>query len=199
MSWDDYKHLPKAWQDFRFLHSQFGSKIKYALTVDYYNVQFSKYRDEVEQALIETAQKEIKFHKKYKYFLSNIFRNNRATCATGKSMAVINTNGDILNCHGAIYSKCSKDLTYGNIFDDDFINSIERANSLYADNHIEPDECKECYAASCLRCNVKKYEESKKKTHLDRWYDYPAQQDLCEYYRLVGKISAAMGSIIKEK
>ena len=199
MSWDDFKYLPEAWRDFRFLHSQLGSKIKYALTVDYYDVQFSKYKDEVEQALIKTAEKEIKFFRKYGYFLSNIFRHNRSICATGKSMAVVNTNGDVLNCHGAIYSKCSKDMTYGSIFDDNFINSIEKANSLYKDNHIERDECKECIATSCLRCNVKKYEESDKESHLERWYDYPAQKDLCEYYRLVGKISAAMGSIIKEK
>ncbi len=199
MSWDDYKLLPETWRDFRFLHDQFGPKIKYALTVDYYNVQFSKYRDEVEKALIETAEKEIIFYQKHKYFLSNIFRNNRAICATGKSMAVVNTNGDVLNCHGAIYSKCSKDFTYSNIFDENFINSIQKANSLYKDNYIEPEECQECFATSCLRCNVKKYEESDKSSHLDRWYDYPAQKDLCDYYRLVGKISAAMRSIIKEK
>lgn len=198
MSWNNFKYLPWAWTDFNLLHNQYGSKIKYAMTVDYYNVQFSKYKKEVEESLIKTAQMEIKFFRKNGYFLSNIFKNNRATCATGKSMCVINTNGDILNCHGAIYSKCSKDLTYGNIFDINFINSLERANNFYADNYFEPDECKECFATSCLRCNVKKYEESKKKTHLEKWYDYPAQQDLCEYYRLVGKISAAMGSIIKE-
>jgi radical SAM protein with 4Fe4S-binding SPASM domain len=199
MPWNDFKYLPQTWQDFKLLNDQFGSKIKYALTVDYYDVQFSQYRDEVEKALIKTAEKEIKFFKEKGYFLSNIFRNNRATCATGKSMCVINTNGDVLNCHGAIYSKCSKDLTYGNIFDEDFINSIERSNDLYRDNHIEPDECKECFATSCLRCNVKKYEESDKESHLEKWFDYPAQKDLCEYYRLVGKISAAMGSIIREK
>lgn len=198
MSWDDYKHLPEAWDDFRFLHTQFGSKIRYALTVDYYNVQFNKYRDEVEKALIKVAEKEIKFYKKYKYFLSNIFRHNRSICATGKSMAVVNTNGDVFNCHGSIYSKCSEDFKYGSIFDDNFINSIERRYNLYKDNDIEPEECKECIATSCLRCNVKKYEESNKETHLERWFDYPAQKDLCGYYKLVGKISAAMGSIIKE-
>lgn len=199
MSWDDFKYLPEAWRDFKLLHDSFGSKIRYALTVDYYDVQFSKYKNDVEKSLIKIAENEIKFFDKYNYFLSNIFRNNKSICATGKSMAVVNTNGDVLNCHGSIYSKCSKDLTYGNIFDDNFINSIEKANSLYKDNHIEPDECKECIATSCLRCNVKKYEESDKETHLDRWFDYPAQKDLCEYYRLVGKISAAIGSIIKEK
>ena len=199
MSWDDYKYLPETWQDFKILHDQIGSKIRYSLTVDYYNVQYNKYKDEVETALIKVAEKEINFFRKNGYFLSNIFRNNRSICATGKSMAVVNTNGDILNCHGAIYSKCSKDLTYGNIFDDNFINSIKRRNEYYKDNHIEPEECQQCISTSCLRCNVKKYEESDKESHLDRWYDYPAQKDLCEYYKLVGKINAAMGSIIKEK
>lgn len=199
VAWDDYKMIPLAWDDYNRLHDLFGPKIKYSLTVDYYNVQFSKYKDEVEKALIEISRNEISFFKKYGYFLSNIFKNNRSICATGKSMAVINTNGDILNCHGAIYSKYSKDLTYGNIFDKNFINNIKKRNYLYKDNHIEPDECKECIASSCLRCNVKKYEESDKKTHLERWYDYPAQKDLCEYYRLVGKIGAAMSSIIKEE
>lgn len=199
MSWDDYKHLPEVWQDYKFLHDQYGSKIRYALTVDYYNIQFDKYEKEVEEALVKLAQKEIKFFKKFGYFLSNIFQHRKAICATGKSMCVINTNGDILNCHGAIYSKCSKELTYGSIFDEDFINSIERANSLYEDNHFEPDECQECYATSCLRCNVKKFEESDKDDHLNRWYDYPAQKDLCRYYRLVGKISTAISEIIKEK
>jgi uncharacterized protein len=199
MSWKDFKYLPECWDDFKSLHNKFGSKIKYSLTVDYYNVEFSKYKDIVEKVLIKVAQKEVEFFKEYRYFLSNIFRGNKAICATGKNMACIDTDGIVYNCHGAIYSKCSDDLQYANIFDKDFINSIQRANSIYANNNIEPDECKECISSSCLRCNVKKYEESKKETHLDRWYDYPAQKDLCKYYKLVGKISAAIGSILKRE
>lgn len=197
MSWKDYKYLPECWDDYYELNSKVGSKIKYALTVDYYNVEFDKYKDEVEEALIEVSQREIKFFRERGYFLSNIFRNNQSLCATGKSMAVIDTNGDVYNCHGCIYSKCSNDFKYSNIFDENFINRIRRANILYKNNHIEPEECKECIATSCLRCNVKKYEESNKKTHLDRWYDYPAQEDLCNYYKLIGKISNAIGSILK--
>jgi len=200
MSWKDFKYLPECWDDFKRLHDyRFGSKIKYALTVDYYNVDFSNNREIIEEVLIKVAQKEIKFYKKFGYFMSNIFRNNKSLCATGKSMACINTDGNVFNCHGAIYSKCSDDLKYCSIFDKNFINNIERRNILYKDNHIEPDECKECIASSCLRCNVKKYEESNKETHLEKWYDYPAQKDLCEYYKLVGKISAAIGSILRKK
>ena len=113
-------------------------------------------------------------------------------------MAVIDTNGYVYYCHGSIYSKCSKQLKYTNIFDKNFINSIKQANNFFVDNNIEPEECKECYASACLRCNVKKYEESKKETFKERWYDYPAQNELCDYYKLVGKISSAIGSLIKE-
>lgn len=199
VSWRDYSLVPLAWDDFYSLHKIYGSKIKYALTVDYYNIEFEKNKNVITGCLVQLAQREIKFFRKNGYFLSNIFRNNKSLCATGKNMAVINTNGDILNCHGAIYSKCSEDFINGNIFNKNFINTIKKAYELYKDNNIEHDECLECIATSCLRCNVKKYEESDKETHLEKWFDYPSQIELCKYYKLVGKISNAMGSIIKEK
>ena len=113
-------------------------------------------------------------------------------------MAVVDTNGEVFYCHGAIYSKCSKEFKYTNIFSKNFINSIEKANKFFYDNHIEPEECNECVASSCLRCNVKKYEESDKETFKERWFDYPAQVQLCEYYKLVGKIGAALKNLIRE-
>lgn len=199
LTWKDFDYITETWEDFNKLYKRFGSNIKYSLTMDYYDVEFSRYDDIIEKKLIELAQKEIKFFRKHGYFLSNIFKGNRALCATGKNMACIDTNGDVYNCHGAIYSEYSNDLKYTNIFDKDFINSIQKANSLYANNHLEPDECQECIASSCLRCNVKKYEESKKETHLDKWFDYPAQFDLCKYFKLVGKINAAIESILRKK
>jgi radical SAM protein with 4Fe4S-binding SPASM domain len=198
MPWNCYHMLPQAWDDFDDLHKIFGEKIRYALTVDYYDVQFEKYKKIVEESLIKVAQKEIKFYKKYGYYLSNIFKFNRAFCATGKSMAVINTDGNVFYCHGAIYSKCSNELKYTNIFSKNFINSIKNANKFFYNNYIEPNECRLCVATSCLRCNVKKYEESNKETFKERWFDYPAQRDLCEYYKLVGKIGASMRSLLKE-
>jgi len=196
LPWDFFKYLDLIYEDFKGLHYLYGPKIKYSVTVDYYNVRFYEYRNIVEEGLIKIAQKEIEFFKEHKYYLTNIFKNNRSICATGKSMLVVNTNGDILNCHGSIYSKCVKDFTYSNIFNENFINKVREANALYINNYIEPKECEDCIATSCLRCNVKKYEESKKETHLEKWFDYPAQGELCDYYKLVGKISSAMSSII---
>jgi len=199
LTWKNYNFIIQSWEDFEKLHSIYGPKIKYSLTMDYYDVEFEKNKEIIEEYLIGIATKEIEFYRKHKYFLSNIFRSNKAFCATGKSMACIDTNGEVYNCHGAIYSRCSNDLKYTNIFDKNFINSIQKANSLYENNHIEPEECQQCIAGSCLRCNVRKYEESKKKTHLDRWYDYPVQKELCEYYQMVGKVGAAIESILIRK
>ena len=196
MAWKDYHMLPECWMDYHELRKIWGDKIKMALTVDYYDVQFAKYKEQVTQALVDVASKEARFYMRHGRFLSNIFNANRAFCATGKSMLCINTDGNVYNCHGSIYSSCSNELKYTNIFSEKFINSIEKANKFYKNNHIEPDECKNCIANTCLRCNVKKYEESDKETFLERWMDYPAQKDLCEYYQLVGKIGAAMRSII---
>ncbi len=198
MPWEAYHLLPQSWDDFEGLFDCYGPKIKYALTVDYYDVKFKRFEKAVREALIRVAQKEVKFWKENGFFLSNIFKNNMSLCATGKSMACVDVDGETYNCHGAIYSRCSNRLKYTNIFDKNFINSLRDANIVYKDNLVEHEVCKNCIATSCLRCNVKKYEESHEETHLKRWFDYPAQKELCEYYQLVGKIASAIGSIIKE-
>jgi len=199
LTWDNYSFILETWDDIKSLHDEYGSKIKYALTMDYYDVRFKENKDTIKESLIGLATKEVKFYREHGYFLSNIFRSNRPLCATGKNMACIDTNGEIYNCHGSVYSKCSDDLKHSNIFDKNFINTIQRNSVFYKNNDIEPEECQQCIAGSCLRCNVRKFEESKKETLLDRWYDYPVQDQLCEYYRMVGKVGAAIESILREK
>jgi len=200
MPWDAYCYLSMTWGDFYSLHKEYGDNIRYSLTVDYYNVDFDK--KIVEEELVRVAKFEYKFYKKHGRFLSNIFRGNRAFCATGKNMATIDTNGDIYYCHGCIYSKDNKKLVYANIFEQDFINNIEKTHNYFkSDGDIfdEPEECKECISTMCLRCNVRKFEESKKTHFRDKWFDYTSQEKLCEYYKLVGKIGAALKLLIGEE
>ena len=197
IAWRDYHLLPKCWMDYLELHNLWKDKIKMALTVDYYNVEFHKYKEQVTEALLEIASKEVMFFRRNNRFLSNIFNGNKAICATGRSMLCVNTDGNVYNCHGSIYSSCANELKYTNIFSKNFINSIEKANRFYKNSDIEPKECENCIAGTCLKCNVKKYEESDKETFLERWMDYSAQGELCEYYQLVGKIGSAMKSILR--
>lgn len=197
LSWDSFEWLSLVWDDFYSLYLEFGEKIKYAVTVDYYDVQFRKYADIVRESILNIARKEILFYRQYGTFLSNIFSNNKAICATGKSMATIDTKGNISYCHGCLYS--DTDFTYSSIFDADFIDCIKKAHDFLIKHEVEPQECKECIAGLCLRCNVKKHDASNKTKFQDKWFDYTSQYELCEYYKMVGKIGSALRLILREE
>ena len=197
LAWDSFQWLPLVWDDFYNLHQQYGKVIKYAVTVDYYDVQFKKYEEIVKDVILNVARKEILFYRQHGRFLSNIFANNRAICATGKSMAAINTEGKLSYCHGCLYSDNS--FTYSTIFDESFVDDIRKSHEFFVKHENEPEECQDCPAGMCLRCNVRKHDASKKFMFQDKWFDYTAQKELCEYYRLVGKIGSAARLILREE
>jgi len=197
IAWDNFRWLPLVWDDFYSLYKEFGESIAYSATVDYYNVGFHKYEDIVKQSILNIARKEILFYRQNKKFLSNIFSVNKAICATGKSMATVDTQGNISYCHGCLYSE--NDFVYTSIFKDDFIDSIKESHEFFTKYEVEPDECKNCPSGLCLRCNVRKHDASKKESLQEKWFDYTSQQELCEYYKLIGKIGTAIRLILREE
>jgi sulfatase maturation enzyme AslB (radical SAM superfamily) len=197
LAWDKFKWLPEVWEDFHQLYNKYGEKIAYSVTVDYYDVQYKKYKEIVDEAILDISRKEISFYRSNGRFLSNIFGNNRAICATGKSMATVATDGLIHYCHGCLYSETY--FEYSSIFDDSFIDDIKHAHNFFVENESMPPECDDCPAGTCLRCNVRKHDTSKKELFEDKWFDYTAQDDLCDYYKFVGKVGTAIRLILKEE
>ena len=194
ITYKDYKFLPEIWDDFYELNKKF--KIRYGLTIDYHKVEFLKYKDEIEETILKIAKKEHNYFSENGRFLSNIFERNKAFCSCGKSMTIIDHDGYFYYCHGCIYSENIKPYAY--ITDNDIIEKIEKNYSLFEFNDRQPDDCSICIALSCLRCNVKKAEFSTKENFIDKWYDYTCQEQLCEYYKLVGRIGRALYNIINE-
>jgi len=193
----DFKYLPEAWDDIYNLQKDFP-ELRYALTVDYHNVNFLDYKDEVEEALLKIAKKEINYFNNQEDFLSNIFSGSRRICGTEKMLA-IDTKGKVYFCHGCIYSNNSKELQFTNIFSDDFIYDVEQNfNRFHNSKELPVQECSECVALTCLRCSVKKFEISSKNSLVEKWFDYPCQKELCAYYKLVGKIGRALLEVLKE-
>lgn len=196
--YEDFKYIPEAWDDIYKLKQEFDKGIKYALTVDYHNIKVLDYIDEIEEALLKISRKEIKYHKETEEFLSNIFSSSKRICQTDR-MITIDTKGKVYFCHGCIYSDVSEKLHFTDIFDDDFVKKVEdNFNKFSKGKEVPIEECSECVALSCLRCSVKKFENSSKSDLVEKWYDYPCQKDLCSYYKLIGKIGRAMFEIIKE-
>lgn len=197
--YEDFKHTPEAWDDIYSLKKEFDDTIKYALTVDYHNVNASEYIDEIEEALLKIARKEINYYKETGEFLSNIFSSSKRICQTDR-MITVDTKGKVYLCHGCIYSDESDELYFTDIFDDSFVKKIEdNFNRFSKGKQVPVEECSNCVAVSCLRCSVKKFENSNKTDLVDKWYDYACQKDICEYYKLTGKIGRAVTEIIKEE
>lgn len=192
------KYIDRCWNDIHELYKRYTKpEIKYALTVDYHSEMSEEYFNEAEEAVLRVARKEIEFYKENKRFLSTIFDSHKKLCIAGKAMAAINIDGNVYTCHGAMYSKNKDYLKITSIYDSDF---VERLKNIYEliPHPKEPDICENCISLICLRCNVLKYEMSKKEGFAERWTDYTAQKDLCEFYKMTGRIGRALYSLIKE-
>lgn len=191
----DFKYLPEIWNEFERFYDRYGCRM--SITPDYHNVNFLKYKDDIEKVIIEIAKKELIFYKKHKNFLSNILASKKMFCGCGKGMASFDIDGKMYYCHGCFYSDDVKSCA--SIFDIDLPQIIKRNFEYFHKTDVENVECATCVALTCLKCNVKKFELSKKERFLDRWHDYTVQTELCEYFKLCGRIGRAVLNIIKEE
>lgn len=198
ITYHDFHYLPEVWDHFKLIRQTYGENIQYSVTVDYHNIEFEKYRDDMETALLKVAKKELWYHKEHGRFLSNVFTAQKKFCACGKTMLTVDVDGRVYYCHGCLYSGKKDEFVFGSVEDNDFIDKIKLNYEKFYDNQPVVDECESCSALSCLRCNVTKYEHSSKDKFNDKWYDFTSQEELCKYYMLAGKIGRAMLNILKE-
>lgn len=197
ITYPDFVYIDKVWHDIYKLNRKYGSNIKYSLTVDYHNVTFEEHKSNIEMGLLAVAKSEYKFFKENEYFLSNIFIDQRKTCNTSYMIA-IDTKGYIYPCHGCLYS--SRNLIFGNIFKGAGL--VEAAKKHYDRFQVKRktnEECSNCVALHCIKCNVKKCEASNKIDFLSRWYDFTAQKSLCDYYKLAGRIGRGLHKALLEE
>jgi len=195
ITYQDFKHLPEVWDEFNQFHMKYGSYMH--LTPDYHNVTFLNYKEDIEKILVQIARKELKFYQQHKKFLSNILTGDHKFCGCGKGMASFDTNGNMYYCHGCFYSENIKPCA--TIFDKDLPQTIKRNFEFFNNNSVANDDCAKCVALTCLKCNVKKFDESVKEKFLDKWHDYTSQPELCEYFKLAGRIGRALLNIIEEE
>lgn len=195
ITYKDFKYISSVWDDFYNLRMKYGKNIYYGLTVDYHNITFEDYKTDVEKGLIEVARKEYKFFLENKEFLSNLFNDEKRLCNTSR-MITIDTHGDMYPCHGCIYS--SEGLSFGNFFKNDYIKKIKENHDKFSVTPKINDECSNCIALRCTRCNVKKFELSDKKDFMERWTDFTVQEDLCNYYKLCGKIGRGLHKALRD-
>jgi radical SAM protein with 4Fe4S-binding SPASM domain len=195
ITYQDFDYIQFAWDDLEMIQAKHGNHIHYALTVDYHNVNFEDYRDRIEAGLLLVAKREYNYFREYGEFLSNIFVDQKRTCNTSY-MVAIDTKGNMYPCHGGIYS--NEDLMFGNIFANNFLEAVKGHHNRFSYDKVINEECSNCIALNCIRCHIKKFELSEKEDFKDRWNDYTAQENLCAYYKLSGKIGRGLYMALRE-
>ena len=196
---DCFKYLYEAYKDIKSINGA----MNYFPTIEYFKIDdldeetFSKYKNDLKQSLIMIAKEEIAYHKTHGRFFFNWFTPNRAHCAAGVHMSCLSTEGSLYKCHGCLYNK-NDEHKITTIYDESWIDSItQTAKEHSKEGQTLPEECKECEATYCLKCNVAKFDKSDKDSYLDKWTDYTAQNKLCDLYKMNGKIVKAMNHILK--
>jgi radical SAM protein with 4Fe4S-binding SPASM domain len=190
ITYEDFKYIGQSWDDIAKLNEKYDG-IHYALTVDYHNIEFEKYKTDIEAGLLEVASKERFFFLEHGYFLSNIFIDSRKRCNSAYMIAM-DTDGNVYPCHGSIYAEGNEDLFISNIQRKSFVDDVKRNFYIFNKMNYQNDECSNCIALTCIKCHVKKFECSEKKDFSDRWNDYTSQPELCKFYQLAGKIGRAL-------
>ena len=193
----------KEFNELRLLTSKPGQTTvceSYNPTIDYltdYSYLTEEQMNEFKKTITEQfkliLKDEISFYKQYNRFFLSWLNPSRALCSAAYNLQAVDQDGSVRACHGAFYlnDKNKQELTFNSIFYDNKIfldNLVNTYHSFHKYNNYLPDECKNCYAEYCMKCNTAKFSHSEKETIHGKWTDYTDQPYLCDFYRHITKL-----------
>jgi radical SAM protein with 4Fe4S-binding SPASM domain len=193
----DFDLMYESYEEIKELIYDNGMNTGYFPTIEYYN-SINYTEEQIQDHLtklrysmtIITAKEIISILNKNGRVFFNWLRGNMSLCSAGQDFICIDYNGDIYSCHGCLYSENKKEHYFTNMMTNkensiDWIKLLCHKNKI--NNNYIPNECQKCDTLICLKCNVVKYDNSKKEKYFDKWRDYSNQPILCGYYREVSK------------
>lgn len=192
MTYYDFDKIESAWDDIKLIHDDLGKHIKFAPTVDY-TKEYGMDMDVVRRNFVKIAKKELGFYKEHGYHLFSWFDGQVKKCTFMKYGLCVDTNGDLLYCHGCSYSRNKDELVFGNIKDGLVVDKIRHNYELF--NTPDDTGCFGCISNMCMTCNVQKHLNSKKDTFLERWYDLTCQTEQCDMFREFSKVRIALEEV----
>lgn len=123
----------------------------------------------------------------FKKSLFGWFSRDNAVCNAGSSGLIVDTNGDVLTCHGCLYLKDRDKHVVANIKDLDVNNrTLLHINYFKQFLRVKPKQCLMCNALFCMKCNAHCYEASNLTGLVSRWTDY-TNSSTCHYYRVASQ------------
>ena len=210
LAYEDLDKISGNYYDYKKLADepvQSAGSILYGPTIDYLSdhhftkEQMDGYLQDLKKQIKIILKDEIAYYKKHGKFFFNWLNPSKAICGAGAGLSIIDTNGDILVCHGALYedNRDEHKITSINKETEEFIDDILNARTKYFEAaHKLPPECVTCHAHHCMKCNVKKASISKKDTYFERWADYHNQDHICKLYKYLGSLRIAILKVIED-
>jgi len=202
---EDFKHLSEVFKDYCNVLSKYRINSAYAPTIEYVHELWktklmNKYTDELKTSLKQIILFLLEHPEYEKYF--RWFTNSKALCSAGVNLMTL-SEGKAYTCHGILYHTDTKDNVFFDFSKHNFDEVVERINKkreLHKHKQfIEPEECKNCEASICYKCNAVKFQVSKKKDYMDKWTDYLNQPELCKFYKTIGKYYLAYQKLKRRK
>ena len=200
---DTLKYLYEAFLDVTSLSSG-GLGEDYFPTLDYYNAEmdhefFEQHLEDMKLNLKKIAAHILNLRKRgvtpptFKWFNSSA-----ASCTAGIDLFAIDVDGKVYACHGCFYTITKNDHFAQTIFDDNLDGIVAMKAKHGACFGNTPEECNNCEALFCVRCNAVRYSVSEKETFKEKWNDYTNRPDLCRVYKEAGLIGRAFKRIEKQ-
>jgi len=201
-----YSDLDKMYEnylEFKEMEQEGYSINAYSPTIDYltdYNFskeELTKIKTDLKEQTFKMMKTDMEYYRKNKRFFFGWMNPGRSLCSAGETISLLDTNGDILVCHGAIYEENREEHKLATIFDDkadftkDLLDMSEQYRAARVDKEL-PKECQSCVAHYCLKCNVKKSANSEEEEYFDKWTDFTNQEHICQTYKYLGLLRRAI-------
>jgi len=201
-----YSDLDKMYDnylEFKEMEKQGYSINAYSPTIDYLTdyeftpIEIAKIKNDLKEQTFKMMETDIEYYKKNNRFFFGWMNPGRALCSAGETISLLDTNGDILVCHGAIYEDNREEHKLSTVFDskEQFTKDLLKKSLEYRAARVDrelPKACQDCVAHYCLKCNVKKSANSEKEEYFDKWTDYTNQDHICMTYKYLGLLRLAI-------
>ncbi len=205
---EQLKDMSTIWEEFKDIREKYGRDLSYSPTIEYtqnYNISEDDLQL-IRKEFLKIGKKEIEYYKEHgSYILSWFYITTRSLCSAGSNIINIDLNGDILVCHGALYSENKDDLKFGNINDVDFISSFLKNRYKYTKGLLDTESgdilkeqynhCKECSATVCYQCPTVNYDRNIDKDLSDIEKYHTNKFDMCSVLNAFGKISQSIQQV----
>lgn len=143
-------------------------------------INYEKIGNQLKKLLVYFKKNNIQ-HTGFSWFDSD---NMKLDCSGGVNSFAVNTNGNIVLCHGCLYGKNSK-MVITSVFDENFLFRIDhnfmKQNLLNTRNK----QCEDCKTLICYRCNANNCNGN-----INDW-NKSNNENVCDLYKYISKYIAA--------